>query len=549
MLHRPPIRGPVFGVHYTTSSSHPWSSFRGPLYCSPRAVVAEVISLMRVPAQAKRIPLTVEYDGPIPERIHSDPTRLRQILINLIGNAIKFTEVGEVRLVVRLLNDSLQHPRLQFQVIDTGIGMTEEEAGSLFQPFSQGHALANKQYGGTGLGLAISKRLASLLGGNISVNSTPMKGSTFSVTIETGSLDEVNFVECPSEAKVDLKSKEALGSTAKLACRILLAEDGPDNQRLISFFLKKSGAKVVVVENGQGAFESAIAAQNGGEAFDVILMDMQMPVMDGYEATRRLRANGYTGPIVALTAHAMVEDRQLCLQAGCDDYLAKPIDRSQLIGTVSKHCPEAQKAGCADTTIADSRGTTEGQDAVGTQSTPTLHATSADDPGRKGTCSTSVASPHPAEATLPEESIGLNGRILVVEDGPANERLISFLLRKAGADVVVAQNGEIGKRLALAAKEEGQPFDVILMDMRMPIMDGYTATSELRREGYAGPIIAVTANAMAEDRQKCLDAGCDDYLSKPINRASLVAAVARNVQSMIVGRDPTEEVRNRTTAI
>ena len=303
--------------------------------CSPCQVLSDLASLMRVRASAKGLALEVEYDGPIPLRIHSDPTRLRQILINLAGNAIKFTEVGTVRVLARILDSDADEPRMQFDVIDTGIGLTEAQVGRLFQPFVQADASTTRKYGGTGLGLTISKRLAEMLGGTIHVDSTPGVGCTFSVTVSTGPLHGVTMVDVAQESVLPTAQVEKpVGTVEQLNCRVLLAEDGPDNQRLISFVLKKAGADVEIAENGQIALDQALAAREAGAPFDVILMDMQMPVLDGYGATGKLREAGYAGPIIALTAHAMSGDREKCLGVGCDDYTTKPIDRLELVGLV-----------------------------------------------------------------------------------------------------------------------------------------------------------------------------------------------------------------------
>ena len=301
--------------------------------CSPSQIASEVISLMKVRADAKGLPLTLEVRGAIPEKITTDPARLRQILVNMIGNAIKFTEVGNVRVVMRLDTMPDSDPKLICDVIDTGIGMSDEQMSLLFRPFSQADNSLTRRFGGTGLGLAISKRMAGILGGDIGVRSSPGEGSTFSLSIGTGKLDSVISQE-PSKAVAVKESVGKAKAAQKLACRILFAEDGPDNQRLISFLLRKAGAEVELAENGQIAFDLALAAQESGIPFDVILMDMQMPVMDGYEATRGLRTAGYEGPIIALTAHAMTEDRQKCIDAGCDGYITKPIDPKKLVGEI-----------------------------------------------------------------------------------------------------------------------------------------------------------------------------------------------------------------------
>jgi len=309
-----------------------------PTRCSPVQLVAEVVSLMRTQAAAKQLRLKTELADPLPETVLTDPLRLRQMLVNLVSNAIKFADQGEVRLAVRLIADN-GPPRLRFDVTDTGIGMNEEQIEKLFQPFSQVDSSSTRKFGGTGLGLALSKHLAEVLGGSIEVRSTPGKGSTFSVTIDPGPLDGNRMIRGAREAVVQPRSTAAPADADQptLQDRILLAEDGLDSQRLISMLLRKAGFQVTAVENGQVAIEATLAAREAGKPFDVILMDMQMPVMDGYEATRQLRSMGYRGPIIALTAHAMSSDRQKCLEAGCDDYLPKPIERHDLLQIVVRH--------------------------------------------------------------------------------------------------------------------------------------------------------------------------------------------------------------------
>jgi PAS domain S-box-containing protein len=310
-----------------------------PDVCSPRRIVADVLSLMKVRADAKGLSLTVERVGPIPDFIRTDTIRLRQILVNLVGNAVKFTEVGGVKVVVRSDVASNGKSNLVFDIIDSGVGMSQKQIALLFQPFSQVDASATRRSGGTGLGLAISKRLANMLGGEITVASAPGKGSTFSLTMALAELNGVN----PSGGADSLapQAREA-SSTAIFECRILLAEDAPDNRRLIAHLLRKAGAEVAVAENGQVAVDLALKAQQAQNPFDAILMDMQMPVMDGYEATRALRNAGYAKPIIALTANAMMEDRRKCLNAGCNDYLVKPIDRALLLQVVARYVDERQ---------------------------------------------------------------------------------------------------------------------------------------------------------------------------------------------------------------
>ncbi len=300
-------------------------------------VIEDVLALMRVRAAAKGIKLGVVFETDLPESISTDPLRLRQILVNLVGNAIKFTEVGGVQVVVRYL--ALAIPRLEIDVIDSGIGMSPTELQRLFQPFNQGDSSLTRKFGGTGLGLTISRRLAEMLQGELFVVETaPGQGTRFRLVLQfepflaTGVVDAMSL----SSTHIAAPKMPARPAESLVGKRILLAEDGPDNQRLLRFVLKKSGAEVTIAENGKLAIDEALRAETEQRPYDLILMDMQMPVMDGYEAVAVLRSHGYQRTIIALTAHAMTGDREKCLEAGCDDYLTKPIDREGLVAFVGR---------------------------------------------------------------------------------------------------------------------------------------------------------------------------------------------------------------------
>jgi signal transduction histidine kinase/ActR/RegA family two-component response regulator len=306
--------------------------------CSPGEILHNAIEMMAPKAADKHLSLRLRYDTPVPETIRTDPTRLRQILINLLSNAMKFTEHGGVELVAGLATaEGAKRPLLRVHVVDTGIGISPSHLSRLFEPFSQADDSMTRRFGGTGLGLSISRSLAELLGGELTVESEEGEGSTFTLTIDTGPLEGVRLLEHPDQVpRATVDATASLQAIELDDVWILVAEDGPDNQRLMNRILSGAGAKVEIVANGQLALDRALAARDQGRPYDVILMDMQMPVMDGYEATRRLRLAGYRGRIVALTAHAMRGDEEKCLRAGCDTYLSKPVAKRDLLRAIAE---------------------------------------------------------------------------------------------------------------------------------------------------------------------------------------------------------------------
>ncbi len=463
--------------------------------CQPIQIIAEVVAVMQVTAEEKGLPLDTEFIGPIPQMMVTDISRLKQILFNLIGNAIKFTNTGGVRMVVRLVTESNKR-LLQFDIIDTGLGMTKEQAERAFQPFTQADTSATRRFGGTGLGLGISKRLARLLGGDVIIaETTSGEGTIVRATVSAGNLPGTGLVEDPATALLVSDKEPIAFYTAQHClegCRILLAEDGEDNQRLISYLLRKAGAKISIADNGKKAVEKALAAINqkstdvAASPFDIILMDMQMPVMDGYEATALLRQKEYKGTIIALTAHAMHDDREKCLTAGCSDYISKPVDRRLLIAMIRKHLK------------------------------------------------TNLGGIHYSNEAIAKEYNLLKGyRILLVEDNHTNQVLVTGILKKTGARITAVENGKQAVETALAAINTDAPFDVILMDMQMPVMCGYEATALLRQKNYSGPIIALTAHALEGDRKKCLDAGCSGFLTKPVNAKALINTIQNHLLANI----------------
>jgi PAS domain S-box-containing protein len=379
---------------------------------APARVVAEVESLTRPRAAEKRVALSVEHRGPVPAAVAGDPLRVRQVLLNLVSNAVKFTDAGSVRVVMSALRvhpgepagvvasatmspadgpdqslarsdwadkvDDASSPwHLRFDVVDTGIGMTPEQVAGLFRPFAQADGSTTRRYGGTGLGLAISRRLAEAMGGSLTVASRPGVGSTFTFLAEVGPVSPEPASLEPADTtaegaaratQVPATPPPGAAPTARLGPppptadgpaagvttsrgRVLLAEDGADNRRLVTVYLKAAGFAVDTAENGRVAVDLASAAAAAGRPYDAVLMDMQMPEVDGYAATAELRARGFAAlPVIAFTAHAMAGERGRCAQWGCDDYVSKPIDRAALVGTVAKWVqsgrrPPAEQAG------------------------------------------------------------------------------------------------------------------------------------------------------------------------------------------------------------
>ena len=294
---------------------------------SPGGLLSELRQTFAARAAEKRLELVMASNGELPPAIHTDQTRLRQILSNLLGNAIKFTEQGEVRLTITHDRDSNM---LRCEVRDTGIGIDAKLEERIFEPFQQADGSTTRRFGGTGLGLHISRRLAELLGGSLALEPGSANGAVFALTI-------------PAPASRVTAETSTGNLEPASACRghILLADDGVDNRRLISHMLRLAGATVHEVPDGQAALDATLEAANRGERFDLVILDLQMPRLDGFQAVQELRKSGWKGPILALTANAMRGDREACLDAGFDEYLAKPVRRPELLSMVQRLLPPA----------------------------------------------------------------------------------------------------------------------------------------------------------------------------------------------------------------
>jgi len=428
-------------------------------------LLADVRSLMNVRAAEKLIEFSVELDGQIPQQINSDSKRLKQILINLISNAIKFTETGSVQLVVRFLPSvpkgmpNTREPHLQFDIIDTGIGISDQQQQRLFQPFTQADASVDRKFGGTGLGLAISQRLAGMLGGRITVESKSGKGSIFSLAIAINTLKNVSLIDNNSLDAAAPAIQKTQANKSRLAGHILVVDDRREIRFIAQHFIEDAGGSVATGKNGQDAIDAIEKAAQDGNPFDLLVIDMQMPVLDGYEATRRLRAAGFDKPIIALTAHAMEGDREECLKAGCTDYLPKPLDGPRF--TQMLHSYLVKKSKTAEPASSKSR------------------------------------------------------KILIIDDSQQAADAVSTLLSFNGHEVQTANSGNAGIELAKSFEP-----DIVLLDLRLPDMTGFDVLEKLRKH----PALASTRFIATTGRDHVshpAEAGFHHHIVKPINVGAL----------------------------
>jgi PAS domain S-box-containing protein len=303
-------------------------------------LLLDVDKLLQPQAQEKGLRLSVRLTAPIPRCIVSDPTRLRQVLYNIVGNAVKFTARGSVT-ITGYATSGANARTVTFDVEDTGPGMSETTRRALFRPFSQGDVSVTRTHGGTGLGLTISRHLIVMLGGTIEVvRSAPGQGSLIRICLPYELAKGAGYIDHLTPRAPERTVTPAALHTGALHGRVLLAEDGKDNQRLFAFLLQRAGLTVDVCDNGQHAIETYEKTRSAGGAYDLIITDIQMPVMDGYQFVRELRLWGVQTPVIALTAHAMSDDRQRCIDAGCNDYATKPITPLGLISLVQRWLPE-----------------------------------------------------------------------------------------------------------------------------------------------------------------------------------------------------------------
>ncbi len=426
-------------------------------------LLEDVADTFAVRASEKNLEFICSVNPLLPQRFKGDPGRVRQILTNLIGNAIKFTEQGEVSVSYQLITADNNRQLLRFAVKDTGVGLTEEQQSRLFQKFSQADGSTTRKFGGTGLGLAISKQLVEMMNGEVGIDSELGKGATFWFTLD---LEQAEFKISPIKAD-NLKAEN-----------ILLVDDNETNRYVFGQFLSAWKVQHTLVENGPAALQAMYVAVENKKPYSIVLIDMQMPGMDGAKLGDMIRAEGMFSAtrLALLTSQGVRGDAQKMHKQGFSAYLSKPIHQSELYNAL------LQMSGLED------GGSTE-----------------------------SLITRFTAKEQQPQ----FQAKILVVDDNSTNQAVAKGMLAKYGTTVELANNG----REALDLLQQGA-YDLVFMDCQMPVMDGYTATGHIRDPqssvpNHAIPVIAMTANAMQGDKEKCLAAGMDDFIAKPVDPIKL----------------------------
>src|SRR6266436_2482460 len=426
-------------------------------------VVHATATLLAVRAREKHLELTVDVPPDVPQMVRGDPTRVRQVLMNLIGNAIKFTEEGEVDVSAGVTQRDGDEAAVEFRVRDTGIGIPEEQLGTIFQEFTQADASMTRRYGGTGLGLAISRRLVGLMGGELAVTSEVGQGSEFGFALTF----PLEAAQAAARATVSLGGR-----------RLLVVDDNKTNPRIVRDLLGAEGMAVHEAPRADAGLEALRRAARARTPYDLAILDAQMPDQDGFELATAIRADRALREtrLLILTSAGQRGDGERCRQLGIQAYLTKPIARADLV------------------------------EAVGTVLAGTASA-----PGE-----VDLVTRH----SIAESRHAL--RILLAEDNPVNQQVATAMLLKRGHQVDVVGNG----REAVAAVAQ-ESYDLVLMDIQMPEMDGFEATEQIRAlpQGRTLPIIALTAHALSGERERCLARGMSGYLAKPFKAHDLFAAV------------------------
>jgi two-component system sensor histidine kinase/response regulator len=430
----------------------------------PELLAFDVCELVRPKIGDKPIELLCNIGDHVPPLVKGDPLRFRQVITNLLGNAPKFTDKGEICLSLEVDEEADERVKLHTRIRDTGIGIPADKLNAVFEPFQQADGSTTRKYGGTGLGLSICRQLAAMMDGDAWAESQPGKGSTFHFTAW---LDKTASQPSPRVVPGSLEGRRAL-----------VVDDHAGNREILEQFLIAAKMSVASMDGGSRVVETLQQATTDGEPFDVLLLDLNMPEMDGYKVAEAIRSAIPNPPAMIVLSSALERDAQKCEKAGFDGFMAKPVRRKRLLQMIARLLGEAP---------AD-----------------------AGDDSRKHKMHTQYSV---------REAMKHSVRILLAEDNPVNQKLAMMMLGKAGYKVEVAYNG---KEAVSKFTETPDEYDLIFMDVQMPEMDGKAATQTLRRLGFNDvPIIAMTAHAMKGDREMCLESGMNDYVTKPIKRETV----------------------------
>ena len=439
-----------------------------------RTTLEEVAQMLAVPAREKQLELIQFIDPQVPPLLKGDPGRLRQVIMNLANNAVKFTMQGEVAIEVMLAQKDDRSVELRFWIRDTGIGIPADRRELLFQSFSQVDSSTTRRFGGTGLGLAISKKLVQLMGGRIGVHSVEDHGSTFWFT--------ARFEYQPSELQAPAHRLEQIGSL-----RILVVDDNQTNCKAVSAYVRSWGCRCHYALNAQQGLESLQQAARAQDAFDVAIIDARMPQQDGRTLGQRIKTLPETAAtrMVMLTSDNLSEAEAAEIKIiGFETQLKKPVSQSILFDCLVQLAEQDKHLSKASATILS------------------------------------------APSSSPQAGSHQEGKVLLVEDNTINQKVALKMLETMGFSAKVAQDGGVALQML-----QQEAFDLVLMDDHMPNMDGYEATRRLRSADSGAvnprvPVVAMTANAMKGDREKCLAAGMDDYIAKPIDSKELADKLA-----------------------
>lgn len=437
----------------------------------PELLAFDVCEMVRPKIGDKPIEVLCQIGDTLPASVIGDPLRLRQILTNLMGNAVKFTETGEIALMLSVNEETEQQVKLDISVRDTGPGISQDELSDIFTAFQQANDTITRKYGGTGLGLSISRDLAHLMGGNIRVESELNKGSTFLVTVQLG--------------KAEPKAIERSDIGKLTNQRVLVVDDNPSSRQLILHNLEAVGVNVFLACDGVDALKQIQEAEKTGELFNMCLCDIQMPGMSGYQFAEKIRQTAGEHSNLPLIALSSNKDAKLCEEAGFDGFIAKPIRRSRMFQMMVNLISRTD------------------QDKI----------------------STTRRAPQIATQYSIRENIKHSIQILLVDDNLMNQKLAAMILKKAGYHIDVANDGQeaIDKIVA-----DPKNFDLVFMDIQMPNVDGVEATRILREKGFDSlPIIAMTAHALKGDRERFIQGGMSDYVTKPIRRELVLALIKK----------------------